>query len=245
MGFKDCPKYLEAKAGVRRAAEENTSYRDALINMRKDERKDKKRSTAQDFSSGTISTSTAPGQTTLDDDAWPTINDNTNNTRQHRNMSRPSVARTVQSNRKYIAIQVDIDDDCQKLAEHDDSSQTRRRQQRVTDHVTDRVTDLVTNCVTNSVTDRMTHHHMTSPHQASHMTSTRQHHVTYPRRRQRRQVQQRAARQQTATTSCLNQPSSSFCAPFCNGSKHPVYTEQTCVEGSEAVLKSEQPRRQR
>ena len=70
-GFKDCPKYLEAKAVVRRAAEENMSYRDALINMRKDERKDKKRSATQDLPSGTISTNTAPGQTTLDDDAGP------------------------------------------------------------------------------------------------------------------------------------------------------------------------------
>ena len=122
-GFKDCSKYFEAKAVVRRAAEENTSYRDPLINMRKDERKDKKRSSAQDLPSGTRSTSTAPGQSTLDDDAWPTITDNTDNTRQHRNMSCLSVARTVQSNRKSIAIQVDIDDDCQKSTERDDSSQ--------------------------------------------------------------------------------------------------------------------------
>ena len=34
-GFKDCSKYLEEKAVVRRTAEENTSYHDALINMRK------------------------------------------------------------------------------------------------------------------------------------------------------------------------------------------------------------------
>ena len=88
--------------------------------MRKDEREDKKRSAEQDPPSGTISTSTAPGQTTLDDDAWPTITDNMDNTRQHRNMNRPSVARTVQSNRKSISSQVDIDEDCQKSTERDD-----------------------------------------------------------------------------------------------------------------------------
>ena len=73
FGFKDCPNYLEAKAIVRRAAEENTSYRDVFINMRKDEREDKKRAAAHDLPSGTTSTSTAPGQTTLDDDVWAIV----------------------------------------------------------------------------------------------------------------------------------------------------------------------------
>ena len=88
--------------------------------MRKDERKDKKRSAAQDLPSGIIPTNTAPGQTTLDDDACSTITDNTVNTRKHRNSSRLNIARTVQSNQKSIAIQVVVDDDCQKSTEcHD------------------------------------------------------------------------------------------------------------------------------
>ena len=87
-----------------------SSTRDALINMRNDEREDKKRAAAQDLPSGTISTSTAPGETTLD-----IIGIDTNNTSQHHNICRPRVARTVQPNRKSIAIQVDIDDDCPEI----------------------------------------------------------------------------------------------------------------------------------
>ena len=105
--FKDCPRYIEAKATVR-AAEENTSYCDALINMRKDEREDKKRATTLDQPSETASTSTAPRKTTLDDDTWPTISNNRyntsrhRNTGRHRNTSRPSVARIAQSKRTLI-----------------------------------------------------------------------------------------------------------------------------------------------
>ena len=125
---------------------------------------------------------------------------------------------------------------------------SRRRQQRVTDHMTDRVIDLVTDRVTdlatNRVTDRMTHHHMTSSHPASHMTSARQYHVTNPRRRQRRQVQQRRRNRQRRRRVQVSRHRASV-RHYGTDQKHSVYTEQTCIEGSEAVLKSEQRRRQR
>ena len=105
---------------------------------------DKNRSAAQDLSSGIISTITAPGQTTIDDDAWPCITDNMDNPRQDRNMSRSSVARTVQSNRKSFAIHVDIADDCQKSTKRDDSSQdpsTAAARDRSRDRPRDRACD--------------------------------------------------------------------------------------------------------
>ena len=88
--------------------------------MRKDEREDKKRTAALDLQSGTTSVSTAPGQSTLDNDIWPAIINNTDNTRQRRNINRLNVARSVQCNRKSIPIQVDIGDDCLKSTESGD-----------------------------------------------------------------------------------------------------------------------------
>ena len=55
--------YIEVTA--HRSSEENTSYRDALINTRKDEREVKKRAVSLDQLSETTSTTTALGQTTL------------------------------------------------------------------------------------------------------------------------------------------------------------------------------------
>ena len=127
-GFMECPKYIEAKAIVRRAAKQNTSHHDVLVNMRKDEREEKKRAAALDQPAETASTNSAPGQTTLDDGTGPTISNNTDSTSQRPNISRSSIARIVQSKRTSIVIQVDIDDDCLKSVKRDGSSQERKKE---------------------------------------------------------------------------------------------------------------------
>ena len=121
-GFKDCPKYIEAKVIVCRATEENMSYHDALINMRKMNVKTRSMQLRWTCRLET-STSTAPGQTMFNDDTWPSIINNTNNTSQHNNISCPSLTQIVQSKGMSIAIQVDIGDGCLKSIMGDSLSQ--------------------------------------------------------------------------------------------------------------------------
>ena len=178
--------------------------------MRKDERKEKKRAPALDLPSGTTSTRTAPGQTTLGrrftachhqqqrqpqpTQAVPESRGlfNTN----ERQSSFRSISATILCNQSSATA----------------SRKTLRRQQRVTDHMTHRTAFRPTR-------------HMTSLRTTSHMTIIRQHHVTSRSRLQRRHVQLHAVRQHMVMTSYPSRSSSSYCAPFWSGSE--AYTVHT------------------
>ena len=221
---------MKVKAILRRAAEENTSYRDAVssneeINVMSGSVQ--KHWTSRLEQHQRVQHQIRQSSTTV----HGPHHQQQDNTSQRRNTSRPSVARIVQLKRTAIAIQIDTSQDCLKSVEGDGLSQDPS-----TTAARDRPHDSSSGVPSDTSYDVAMHnksydqHKATSRHQRS--------------RLQRREVQLHEA--QMVMTSYLSRPSwSCFVRHSEADQEHTAYTMQTSVEGSEAVPKSEQRRRQR